>query len=332
MENTKEKKTYVSLKAYYQTLIKHLMSYNKKQDDIRKKDSTSGNLAFRFDIPKATLLDLSKHMRKIFKMESNLLKLEAPFYLFGDIHGQFSDLVRFLEMIFSSTKNKKDQRRLIFNGDIVDRGSCSIECLVMLFCLKFCAPNHIFVLRGNHESSDINKMYGFYGECIERYGKVDGEEIWKDLNMTLHLLPICCTINGSIFCTHGGIPRQPLNSLDDINKINRNVPIGDNGILCDLMWSDPKTHKANYMANDRGVSHTFNQTALNQFMKKHNLFLVCRAHQMVNEGYKFFGGNKLITIFSAPNYCGEMGNNGAVMYISTSLECSFIILKPIKKK
>ena len=157
------------------------------------------------------------------------------------------------------------------------------------------------------------------------------EKRQKDLNTTLQLLPICCTINESIFCTHGGIPRQPLNSLDDINKINRNMVIPNEGIMCDLMWSDPKSHKTQWADNERGVSHTFNQYALQKFMTKHNLSLVCRAHEMVNEGYKFFAGNKLVTIFSAPNYCGERGNNGAVMVINENMECSFIVLKPISK-
>lgn len=320
--------TYASYKAYYEKLIKHLMTYNEKHKAFREQNK---NIPFRFDIPKNTITTLSGQVRELFKKESNLLRLTAPFFIFGDIHGQFSDLVRFLEMTGIPTgKNTHNVKRFIFNGDIVDRGDCSIECLTMLFCLKFCFPNDVFILRGNHECSQINKLYGFQTECNERY-QSDGNQIWKELNTTLHLLPICCTINNDIFCTHGGIPKDTLSSLDDINKINRNMNIPDSGLLCDLTWSDPKTHKEKWMDNDRGISHTFNQTALNQFMRKHNLSLVCRAHQMVSEGFKFFGGNKLVTVFSAPNYCGSMGNNGAVMVINSNLEGSFIILKPVKK-
>ena len=320
-------KTYDTYRKYYQTLINHLLTYNTKHDQLKQQDPIKGNKPFRFQIPKTTILELSRHVRVLLKREPNLLRLKAPLNLFGDIHGQFGDLVRFIHMINRSNGKK----RFIFNGDIVDRGSCSIECLMLLFAMKFCFPNDVYIMRGNHESMDINQMYGFKTECLERYGDEVGFKIWTDLNTTLQLLPICCTINESIFCTHGGIPRQPLNSLDDINKINRNMIIPNEGIMCDLMWSDPKSHKTQWADNERGVSYTFNQYALQKFMTKHNLSLVCRAHEMVNEGYKFFAGNKLVTIFSAPNYCGERGNNGAVMVINENMECSFIVLKPISK-
>jgi serine/threonine-protein phosphatase PP1 catalytic subunit len=104
------------------------------------------------------------------------------------------------------------------------------------------------------------------------------------------------------------------------------------GLLCDLMWADPDKESFGWTANERGVSVTFSPQILDSFLKKHDLDLICRAHQVVEEGYEFFANRQLVTIFSAPNYCGEFDNSGALMCIDESLMCSFKILKPKFKK
>ena len=119
-----------------------------------------------------------------------------------------------------------------------------------------------------------------------------------------------------------------VNNISDIQSINRFCKIPDNGLLCDLMWADPSNCPEKWGVNSRGVSCTYNPEAIATFLKNNKLQLLCRAHQLVSEGYKFFGNNKLVTVFSAPNYCGNCGNDGAVMKISDKLECSFIIIKP----
>ena len=305
-------------------LIDYLLTFNEQHKEIINNKPEVKHLPFRFNIKKNIIESLCHKMKKILHKEKNLLKISAPVYLFGDIHGQFSDLVRFLEMT-SLPPNVK----LLFLGDYVDRGDNSIEVIVLLFCLKIKYPKHVYLIRGNHECSKLNEAYGFFDECEERYGK-DGRYVWKLINDALHELSISVLINEKIFCTHGGISPD-LHELSEINSLKKGTNIPDNGIFCDLTWADPKKHKQDWKKNDRGVSYTFNESALDNFMNKHNLQLVIRAHQVVNNGYKFFDNKKLITLFSAPNYCGEVGNNGAVMKISKDLECSFIILKPIKK-
>lgn len=304
--------------------IKYLLTFNNKHEEFVVKNPEYLTMPFRFNIEENVLLSITKSVNDIVKKEPNLLDIKAPVYVFGDIHGQYSDLLRFIEMTKLPPKVK-----LLFLGDYVDRGDNSIEVLTLIFALKIKFPNKVFMIRGNHECSELNSNYGFKDECEERYPK-NGSMIWKKINETLHNISIAALINKKIFCVHGGISMD-LESLTDINKIKKGTNIPNSGLLCDLTWSDPKKHSNNFMDNDRGVSYTFNDKIVEQFCNKHDLDLVCRAHQVVNNGYKFFASNRLVTVFSAPNYCGEVGNSGSVMNVSKDLECSFIILKPVKR-
>lgn len=304
--------------------IDYLLTFNKKHEDFLIKNPNYLSTPFRFDIEEGVLLSILDNVKKQIIKEDNLLNITAPIYIFGDIHGQYADLLRFLEMTKLPPKVK-----LLFLGDYVDRGDNSIEVLTLIFALKIKFPNKVFMIRGNHECSELNESYGFKDECLERY-KSNGNKIWNKINECLHNLSISALINKKIFCVHGGISMD-LEKLEHINNIQKGTNIPNSGLLCDLTWSDPKKHTTNFMSNDRGVSYTFNEKMVDDFCKKHEIDLVCRAHQVVNNGYKFFSGNKLVTVFSAPNYCGEVGNSGSVMKVSKNLECSFLILKPIKR-
>jgi serine/threonine-protein phosphatase PP1 catalytic subunit len=95
------------------------------------------------------------------------------------------------------------------------------------------------------------------------------------------------------------------------------------GLLCDLLWSDPDKQIQGWGENDRGVSFTFGADIVTSFLKRHDLDLICRAHQVVEDGYEFFAKRQLVTLFSAPNYCGEFDNAGAMMSVDETLMCSF---------
>eukprot|EP00604_Paraphysomonas_vestita_P002045 CAMPEP_0174820512 /NCGR_PEP_ID=MMETSP1107-20130205/4404_1 /TAXON_ID=36770 /ORGANISM="Paraphysomonas vestita, Strain GFlagA" /LENGTH=137 /DNA_ID=CAMNT_0016036031 /DNA_START=668 /DNA_END=1081 /DNA_ORIENTATION=+ len=112
----------------------------------------------------------------------------------------------------------------------------------------------------------------------------------------------------------------------------RPTDIPDTGLLCDLLWADPDKDIVGWGENDRGVSFTFGEDVVAQFLRRHDLDLVCRAHQVVEDGYEFFARRQLVTIFSAPNYCGEFDNAGAMMSVDETLMCSFQILKPAEKR
>ncbi|KAG2391263.1 Serine/threonine-protein phosphatase PP1 isozyme 4 [Vigna angularis] len=199
--------------------------------------------------------------RDIFINQPNLLELEAPIKICGDIHGQYSDLLRLFE--YGGLPPKANY---LFLGDYVDRGKQSLE-----------------------------------------------------------------TIYDKILCMHGGLSPE-LTNLDEIRNIIRPTAIPDTGLLCDLLWSDPGRDVKGWGMNDRGVSYTFGPDKVAEFLTKHDLDLICRAHQVVEDGYEFFADRQLVTIFSAPNYCGEFDNAGAMMSVDDNLMCSFQILKPAEKK
>ncbi|GBE58999.1 serine threonine phosophatase PP1 [Babesia ovata] len=260
--------------------------------------------------------------REIFLSESVLLELEAPIKICGDIHGQYYDLLRLFEYGgFPPTAN------YLFLGDYVDRGKQSLETICLLLAYKIKYPENFFLLRGNHECASINRIYGFYDECKRRYSV----KLWKVFTDCFNCLPVAAIIDDKILCMHGGLSPE-LNSMDQIRQIARPTDVPDTGLLCDLLWSDPDTNTTGWGENDRGVSFTFGSDIVVNFLIKHELDLICRAHQVVEDGYEFFSKRRLVTLFSAPNYCGEFDNAGAMMSVDKTLMCSFQILRPMDRK
>jgi serine/threonine-protein phosphatase PP1 catalytic subunit len=270
-------------------------------------------------------------------------------YVSGDIHGQFSDLLRLFEY-----GGLPPTANYLFLGDYVDRGKQSIETICLLLAYKIKFPDNFFLLRGNHECASINRIYGFYDECKRRFSV----RLWRLFTDCFNCLPVAALIDEKILCMHGGLSPD-LDSLDRITEIQRPVDVPDQGLLCDLLWSDPDRDSPGWGENDRGVSFTFGADKVAEFLNKHDLDLICRAHQVianlspllsilralpltvlgmvmeeqvVEDGYEFFADRQLVTIFSAPNYCGEFNNAGALMNIDASLLCSFQILKPLRAK
>ncbi|PON98687.1 Serine/threonine protein phosphatase [Trema orientale] len=260
--------------------------------------------------------------RDIFLRQPNLLELEAPVKICGDIHGQYSDLLRLFEY-----GGFPPRSNYLFLGDYVDRGKQSLETICLLLAYKIKYPENFFLLRGNHECASINRIYGFYDECKRRFNV----RLWKIFTDCFNCLPVAALIDEKILCMHGGLSPD-LNSLNQIRIIQRPTDVPEHGLLCDLLWSDPSKDIHGWGTNERGVSFTFGPDRVTEFLRKHDLDLICRAHQVVEDGYEFFANRKLVTIFSAPNYCGEFDNAGAMMSVDESLMCSFQILKPADKK
>lgn len=260
--------------------------------------------------------------RDIFMSQPILLDLEAPLKICGDIHGQYYDLLRLFEY-----GGFPPESNYLFLGDYVDRGKQSLETICLLLAYKIKYPENFFILRGNHESASINRIYGFYDECKRRYNI----KLWKTFTDCFNCLPIAAVIDEKIFTMHGGLSPD-LQSLEQIRRVMRPTDVPDTGLLCDLLWSDPDKDVQGWSENDRGVSFTFGPDIVSKFLQKHDMDLICRAHQVVEDGYEFFAKRQLVTLFSAPNYCGEFDNAGAMMTVDESLLCSFQILKPAEKK
>lgn len=156
-------------------------------------------------------------------------------------------------------------------------------------------------------------------------------KLWKTFTDCFNCLPVAATIEGKIFCCHGGLSPE-LENIDSINKLPRPTDVPSKGLLCDLLWSDPGKDTKLWGSNDRGVSFTFGDDVVTSFLQQHDFDLICRAHQVVQDGYEFFARRQLVTIFSAPNYCGEFDNAGAMLSVKEDLLCQFHVIKPIKKQ
>ncbi|GMT19171.1 hypothetical protein PFISCL1PPCAC_10468 [Pristionchus fissidentatus] len=260
--------------------------------------------------------------REIFLSQPILLELEAPLKICGDVHGQYYDLLRLFEY-----GGFPPESNYLFLGDYVDRGKQSLETICLLLAYKIKYPENFFLLRGNHECASINRIYGFYDECKRRYNI----KLWKTFTDCFNCLPVAAIIDEKIFCCHGGLSPD-LQSMEQIRRIMRPTDVPDQGLLCDLLWSDPDKDVTGWGENDRGVSFTFGPEIVGKFLHKHDLDLICRAHQVVEDGYEFFAKRQLVTLFSAPNYCGEFDNAGSMMTVDETLMCSFQILKPADKK
>lgn len=270
-------------------------------------------------IPEVQIELLCHRVRSIFAQQPMLLELDAPMKVAGDIHGQFYDLLRLFEY-----GGDPREMNYLFLGDYVDRGKNSIECVVLLFAFKAQYPDNFFMLRGNHECSSINKLYGFFDECKRRYSI----KLWRTFGDVFNYMPVSALIDDRILCMHGGLSPE-LSSLDQVRDLQRPVEVPDTGLLCDLLWSDPSADVPAWGENDRGVSFTFGTEIVRSVLQKLDLDLIARAHQVVQDGYEFFAGRQLVTVFSAPNYCREFDNAAAVMNVDENLLCSFKVIKPI---
>ena len=290
------------------TLIEKLLSVrgNKpgKQVDLKEEE-------IKFLIDKSL---------QIIKDQKMLVEIEAPLHVCGDIHGQYYDLLRIFEHC-----GYPGEYKYLFLGDYVDRGKQSLETICLLLCYKIKYPDKVTLLRGNHESSVTNRIYGFYDECKRRYNV----RLWKSFTELFNYLPVAALIDEKILCMHGGLSPE-LKNIQNIQDITRPTDIPDTGLLCDLLWSDPDKDVMEYDENDRGVSVIFGEKIVQDFNKKNDLDLIIRAHHVVDDGYEFFAQRQLITIFSAPNYCREFDNSAGIMIIDESLTCSLKVLRPVE--
>jgi len=156
-------------------------------------------------------------------------------------------------------------------------------------------------------------------------------KLWRCFVDCFDVLPVAATVNDRIFCCHGGLSPH-LEQLEQIRNLTRPTDVPESGLLCDLLWADLNRTSYGWGANDRGVSISYAEDIVCRFLELNDFDLICRAHEVVEDGYEFFAKRQLITIFSAPNYCGEFDNAGAMMCVDENLVCTFRIQKPISTK
>jgi len=271
-------------------------------------------------ISERDLKKLCIHVKNILMEEPNVPFVRTPVTICGDIHGQFYDLLELFK-----TGGELPSTNYVFMGDFVDRGHNSVETFQLLLCYKARYPECITLLRGNHESRQITQVYGFYEECVRKYGNVNP---WKYCVEVFDYLNLAALVDNKIFCVHGGLSPL-LRTIDQIQIIERLQEIPHQGAYCDLMWSDPEEIPG-WAVSPRGAGYLFGYDATNEFNHNNGLELVCRAHQLVMEGYKFHFPNKnLVTVWSAPNYCYRCGNIASVLAVDDHLNRDFKIFKEV---
>jgi diadenosine tetraphosphatase ApaH/serine/threonine PP2A family protein phosphatase len=231
----------------------------------------------------------------------------------GDIHGQFYDL---LNLLSADIGGSPPETSYIFMGDFVDRGHNSVETLSLLLCLKLKYPGHITLLRGNHESRSITQIYGFYDECLRKYGNAS---VWRYCTQCFDTFTLAALIDSQVLCVHGGLSPY-VRTLDQIRAIDRQQEIPHEGGFCDLVWSDPEDMSVPWQVSPRGAGYLFGNRVTDEFNQVNKLDLIARAHQLVMEGKKYhFANRNLVTVWSAPNYCYRCGNVAAILTIGQEL-------------
>ena len=261
-------------------------------------------------LPEETILQLISKAKEIFVNEENVQTVHAPVTICGDTHGQFYDLLELFDI-----GGRCPETNYLFMGDYVDRGYQSIETLCLLLCLKIRYPTRIYLTRGNHESTEITQLYGFYDECIKKYNNAN---VWKSFTELFNLLPLAAIVDNKIFCLHGGLSPE-IKTLDQIRELDRKKDIPNAGAMCDLLWSDPE-ERTGWGVSPRGAGYIFGADISKKFLSTNDLMMINRAHQLVMKGFSWSHDNSVCTLFSAPNYCYRCGNQAGIMEISENFK------------
>jgi serine/threonine-protein phosphatase PP1 catalytic subunit len=236
----------------------------------------------------------------------------------GDLHGHFYDLLDFIALGCPPPRT-----RYLFLGDYVDRGQNSIETMAYALALKVKFPRHVWLLRGNHETPEMSREYGFLRECRHHYT----EELWNQFIEVFRWLPLAAVVGGRIFCVHGGLSPD-LPGLGFFDGVERPLDVPQVGPLVDILWADPSRDHSGFADSERGRGYTFGADAVEKFLDQNDLDLVCRAHQVVSNGFDFplSPAQTVVTVFSASDYGPDIKNKAAMLRVGAGLRCSFTCL------
>lgn len=264
---------------------------------------------------KEELLHIISETKRLFKEESNILRLVGNVNIIGDIHGQYFDFLQILEL--ADTKYK-----FVFLGDYVDRGYNSIELFITLMIMKLQRPEDFILLRGNHENRSQTAIYGFKNECLNKY---DAYVYWKFCEV-FEMMPLGAIIENKYFCIHGGIcPNLTVEWLEERDRIEEFAEISY------ILWGDPSNDNDGFLPSQRGAGYTFGKNALEDFLKEMHFKYLIRSHQLVYKGIQEDFAGKCITVWSAPNYCYKCSNLGAFVVIEEGKH-RYVVFEAVKEQ
>jgi len=270
-------------------------------------------------LPERDLKHLCLYVQEVLLDESTCQPVAAPCTICGDIHGQFRDLLELFR-----TGGECPSTRYVFMGDFVDRGHNSVETMILLLLLKARWPHHIYLLRGNHESRQVTQVYGFYDECMRKYGNGNP---WRYCTDLFDAMPLAALVEGRVLCVHGGLSPD-VRTCDHMRMIDRKMEIPQEGPFADLMWSDPDDIDT-WSISPRGAGWLFGAAVTHDFNETNGVELICRAHQLVQEGYKYMFSDQLVTVWSCPNYCYRCGNVAAILQLDENLKREWLVFREV---
>jgi len=301
------------------------------------------------------VLSVCNMCREVAAREPLFVRLQSPCVVFGDIHGNFADMAYFLEKVvaFDDVMLKYTTTNLLFLGDYVDRGTFSLECVMYLMALKCICPSKVTLLRGNHESPEVNGDMDVYGyssfkyQCLDKFGREKGLEVWVAVNEVFQYLPVIADIDKKIFCVHGGLPQymggddKRLEILSDPNfprvpvvQCNDPSNVAQRMMINDLLWSDPAgpghpVDKFGFGPNPRGPDiKTFGSRAVDMFCERYGYQYIFRAHQEKADGLRLSDNARVVTIFSTSDYAGHQNGAGCILVHQGKIRMA--IKKPLR--
>jgi len=249
--------------------------------------------------------NLCGRVRSLLLKEPNIVQVHAPVTIVGDIHGQYLDLLNILTMC-----GPVPETSYLFLGNYVTRGYDGLSVVFLVFLLKARYPKKVTLLRGNHETAHLTQYYAFFDECMRQYGN-SGPTVWRSICNCFNALPLCAVLEDRVFCVHSGLSPSA-DTLDQISAVSRDVEIPSEGIINDLLWSDPGENEGWGLVG-RATQFSFGADVTRDFLQKHNLDLLIRSHQLAIDGTTQLHEEKMLHIWSAPNYRNRCGNTGAVV-------------------
>jgi len=241
---------------------------------------------------------------------------KGKIFLVADTHGSFKDTVKMVKLFTMEIEKAKTTNldvKVVFIGDFVDRNELDIHNILYIITFNLKYPNNVILLRGNHEEVTINANYGFGKNVMDKFSKIlfaQFNNIFKDLPLLVYFH----TMEGNILCLHGGIPIISENngekfSIPDLNAWefkNRSIYIDDmDTVSQQLLWNDPMMDEGNnikFLPNRRGLGYIFGKEVFDEFIKKNNVQLVFRGHQVFPEGIRKFFDGSFVSFFSATEY------------------------------
>ncbi|OHT02684.1 Ser/Thr protein phosphatase [Tritrichomonas foetus] len=247
---------------------------------------------------------LCQNFQRKYSTLPNLLSITQPMTVVGGVHAQLDDIHELFDVCGAVPYTS-----YLFLGDFVNYGDRNIATVCLLFSLALKYPDHVYLLRGAHESRRLTLVCGLYEEIINAYGS---PRAWEALMDAFDSLPLAAQVCYQFFCLSGGLDRN-INRLNQINEFNRFVEVPLNDSWSSLVWSIPKEGIKDFTPIEGRHGFFFGESQVDKFLKENGLSCIIRSKQLCMNGHTCLFDKKCITVWSAPNFCGWIQNAASVV-------------------